>query len=139
MDEVLLLAKGYRGRRKTKEGSPQRFDIISLTSICRTDSQPGAAAEQEEEIRWDDDDDEDQSPTPNIAAGAANHSNDSTTTLTSNKLLKPKEPRRSCEDNKSVAGSDASYDIVSSAASRAANSPKDEKRDSKDESDDDWE
>ena len=52
------------------------------------------------------------------------------------------EPRRSHEDDKSVAGSDASYDVVSGTTSRAPGSPKDEKRDvGKEESDgdDDWE
>ncbi len=57
--------------------------------------------------------------------------------------MKPSEPRRSHEDEaKSVAGSDASYDIVSGATSRAMGSPKEEKRggSGKDESDDDdWE
>lgn len=70
--------------------------------------------------------------------------NESTTTLnattTANDLLKPNEPRRSTDDTKSVAGSDASYDIVSGATTRAAGSPKEEKREvGKDESDDDWE
>jgi len=52
-------------------------------------------------------------------------------------------PRRSHEDAKSVADSDASYDIVSGATSRAMGSPKEEKKDvikGADESDDDdWE
>lgn len=64
----------------------------------------------------------------------------STTTLTQGGL-KPAEPRRSHEDEaKSVADSDASYDIVSGATSRAMGSPREEKRGGKDESDDDdWE
>jgi hypothetical protein len=55
--------------------------------------------------------------------------------------LKPSEPRRSHEDEaKSVADSDASYDIVRGATSRAMGSPKEEKRGGRDESDDDdWE
>ena len=58
----------------------------------------------------------------------------------SNDRLKPKEPRRSTDD-KSVADSDASYDIVSGATSRAAGSPKEEKKEGgkSEESDDDWE
>lgn len=53
-------------------------------------------------------------------------------------LLKPSEARRSTEDDKSVAGSDASYDIVSGATSRAASSPKDKKK-VEESDDDDWE
>jgi hypothetical protein len=63
----------------------------------------------------------------------------STTTLTQG-MLKPEEPRRSHEDAKSVADSDASYDMVSGATSRATGSPKEEKRSVRDDSDDDdWE
>lgn len=44
-------------------------------------------------------------------------------------LLKPvASPRRSEEDMKSTAGSDASYDIVSGATSRTPGSPKEEKK-----------
>jgi hypothetical protein len=108
-----------------------------------------STAPQEEDLAWDDDDDE-QSPTPNAPDGLTKNkpSNASTITLTtpaaassttpSNDLLKP-EPRRSTEDEKSVAGSDASYDIVSGATSRAHGSPKEEKRGQGEESDDDWE
>lgn len=54
--------------------------------------------------------------------------------------LKPSSPRRSHEDEKrSVADSDASYDIVSGATSRAPGSPKEERKDGKEDSDDDWE
>jgi hypothetical protein len=65
---------------------------------------------------------------------------ESTTTLTQGGL-EASEPRKSHEDEaKSVADSDASYDIVSGATSRATGSPKDEKRSVRDESDDDdWE
>jgi len=40
--------------------------------------------------------------------------------------LKPEDPRRRSGDLHSVADSDASYDIVSGATSRAPGSPKDE-------------
>lgn len=98
----------------------------------------GASTQVEEEnIAWDDDD-EDDNPTPNKAAAS------STTTLNApaqnaeNDLLKPKSPRRSHEDEaKSVADSDASYDMVSGATSRATGSPKEKRKE--DESDDDWE
>ncbi|KAK5123558.1 hypothetical protein LTR85_002596 [Meristemomyces frigidus] len=105
----------------------------------------GATAAPEEEVAWDDDDEEtEESATPHVVSGAIRPSNDSTTTLNApaaNDLLKPNEPRRSHEDDKSVAGSDASYDIVSGTTSRAAGSPKEEKKEGgKDESDDDdWE
>lgn len=46
-----------------------------------------------------------------------------------------KAPRRS-HDEKSVADSEASYDLVSGAASHAAGSPKQRKEE---DSDDDWE
>ncbi|KAI7486745.1 BSD-domain-containing protein [Hortaea werneckii] len=102
----------------------------------------GAAAQpEEEEVGWGSDN-EDESATP--SAKSAKPTNDSSTTLnatagsSSNDLLKPKEPRRSTDD-KSVADSDASYDIVSGATSRAAGSPKEEKKEKSEESDDDWE
>ncbi|KAK4549473.1 hypothetical protein LTR36_006470 [Oleoguttula mirabilis] len=103
----------------------------------------GATASPEEEVAWDDDDEDDASSTPHAVPDAIKPSNDSTTTLnasTANDLLKPSEPRRSNEDDKSVAGSDASYDIVSGTTSRTPSSPKEEKKEGgKDESDDDWE
>ncbi|KAI6860698.1 BSD-domain-containing protein [Hortaea werneckii] len=102
----------------------------------------GAAAQpEEEEVGWGSDN-EDESATPQAKSGKP--TNDSSTTLnatagsSSNDLLKPKEPRRSTDD-KSVADSDASYDIVSGATSRAAGSPKEEKKEKSEESDDDWE
>ena len=100
----------------------------------------GATANTEE-VAWDDDDEEEpSSTTPN--ASTTKHSNESATTLNA-ELLAPKAPRRSHEDeDKSVAGSDASYDIVSGATTQTAGSPKEEKKDGagkSDESDDDWE
>jgi len=53
--------------------------------------------------------------------------------------LKPAQPRRS-NDEKSVADSDASYDLVSGATSRAPGSPQDKKKAVAEESDEeDWE
>ncbi|KAI6848492.1 BSD-domain-containing protein [Hortaea werneckii] len=103
----------------------------------------GAAAQpEEEEVGWGSDN-EDESAA--LQAKSGKPTNDSSTTLnatagssSSNDLLKPKEPRRSTDD-KSVADSDASYDIVSGATSRAAGSPKEEKKEKSEESDDDWE
>ncbi|KAK4579986.1 hypothetical protein LTR86_000188 [Recurvomyces mirabilis] len=112
-----------------------------------------------EDLTWDDDDEDDDrataedtttasTPKRDTAAGiSSQHPNSSTTTLNApstqngNDLLKPQEARRSTEDDKSVAGSDASYDIVSGATSRAAGSPREEKkREGEGESEeDDWE
>jgi hypothetical protein len=53
--------------------------------------------------------------------------------------LKPAQPRRS-NDEKSVADSDASYDLVSGTTSRAPGSPQDKKKAAAEESDEeDWE
>jgi hypothetical protein len=140
---------------------------------------PGAAADTEEEVRWDDDDDEDeereeeedenenenerdQSSTPNANAGANKLAGASTTTLNApaatshhpnkddNALLNPTDATRRSEDGtKSVADSDASYDLVSGATSRAPGSPKEpqppqpppppKKKDEEESDDDDWE
>lgn len=109
----------------------------------------GAANDPTEEVAWDEDsDDEAAATTPSNNANAATTNkaaSESTTTLnatSTNANLKPNSPRRSHEDEiKSVADSDASYDIVSGATSRAAGSPKEEKRESSggQDSDDDWE
>ncbi|CAK3983870.1 hypothetical protein DOTSEDRAFT_68665 [Lecanosticta acicola] len=102
----------------------------------------GAAAETEEEVGWDDEDEEeDKSSTPQPQAQASastttlNATASSKTTTDAADLLKPKESRRSEDENKSVADSDASYDLVSGAPSRG--SPKEKSKD--EDSDDDWE
>lgn len=96
----------------------------------------------EEEVGWDEDSDSDaESPassTPKTAKAPA------TNLAASTKTLKPEataeQPRRS-NDEKSVADSDASYDLVSGATSRAPGSPQDRKKDAvAEESDEeDWE
>ena len=95
----------------------------------------GAATDADDEVDWDDDE-EDRSATPNVKP-----SNTSTTTLraTPSTAEHLQAPRRSHEEeNKSVADSDASYDMVSGATTGAASSPKEAKKD--DESDEeDWE
>ena len=104
-----------------------------------------ATANDTEEVAWDEDSDEEENnkaATPQTAAPklVAQNTNDSTSTLNQSQTaaavggLKP-EGRRS-HDEKSVADSEASYDIVSGATSRAASSPKEKKAE---ESDDDWE
>ncbi|RMZ83029.1 hypothetical protein DV738_g1371, partial [Chaetothyriales sp. CBS 135597] len=71
-----------------------------------------------------------------LLKGRTNTVTDSTATLNNpkNGLLKPFEGRRS-HDEKSVADSEASYDIVSGAPSRAASSPKQKRVDESDEED----
>ena len=131
-----------RRRREVLKGKARARCFISQTGILNTFSL-GAAADTSEEVAWDDEDDENEaSSTPN-AVKSSHAASASTTTLTQPTVagLKPSEPRRSHEDEaKSVADSDASYDIVSGATSRAMGSPREEKRSGKDESDDDdWE
>lgn len=103
----------------------------------------GATAAPEEEVAWDDDDEEDESSTPNNPTPNSNEkASQSTTTL--NAPAAPsgsgtlEAPRKSEDESRSVADSEASYDIVSGAPSRATGSPK-AKESVKEESDDDWE
>ena len=100
---------------------------------------------------WDDDsDDEEKSSTPQPQTTIKMDDNsvatpESSTTLNpkdstpTSSSLKPSETRRS-EDGKSQADSDASYDLVSGASSRAPGSPKEGrgKREEEDE-EEDWE
>lgn len=102
-----------------------------------------ATATDTEQVAWDEDsDDEDnKSSTPQTAPPKIimRDTNDSSTTLNQTQRATPEglkpEGRRS-HDEKSVADSEASYDIVSGAPSRAASSPKERKAE---ESDEDWE
>lgn len=99
----------------------------------------------DEEIGWDSDEEDEQPSKP--AKLDVKNANDSTTTLSQAQTqhtpkaataaggLQP-ESRRS-HDEKSVADSEASYDIVSGAPSRAASSPKERKAEESDE--EDWE
>ncbi|KIV95098.1 hypothetical protein PV10_02790 [Exophiala mesophila] len=118
-----------------------------------------ASADETEEVAWDEDsEDEDSSATPQLKQGetapakklVAQNTNDSSTTLhqipaggRDATSLKPEAASRRSHDEKSVADSDASYDLVSGATSRAPGSPKDEPGKSSakiDESDEeDWE
>lgn len=99
-------------------------------------------------MAWDDEEEDERQdvPTTPSAIKSSHAASSSTTTLTepsTNDSLKPQSPRRSHEDAKSVADSDASYDLVSGATSRAMGSPKEEKRDvvkgAAESDDDDWE
>ncbi|ETN39237.1 uncharacterized protein HMPREF1541_05460 [Cyphellophora europaea CBS 101466] len=99
-----------------------------------------AKANDDEEVGWDSDDDDEQPSKP--AKLDVQNANDSTTTL-SQAQATPKptgstlEPGRRSHDEKSVADSEASYDIVSGAPSRAASSPKEKKAEESE--DEDWE
>ncbi|AEO64102.1 uncharacterized protein THITE_2109883 [Thermothielavioides terrestris NRRL 8126] len=105
------------------------------------------AASAEEEVGWDEDSDDEAEEESSKAAPAPYRpgSTESSTTIhpptASQDLLKPSEPRKS-NDEKSQAGSDASYDVVgarSGVPSQAPSSPK-ESRQVDDESDEeDWE
>lgn len=138
-------------RKEVLKGKCHFNYSIANRSNKLTKPRAGATADPEEEVKWDDDDDDenenDRSITPNANAGSSKQASASTTTLnaTTEKsapgngdgLLSPTEARRSEDGNKSVADSDASYDLVSGATSRAPGSPKDKKKD--EDSDDDWE
>lgn len=122
-------------------------------------SNTGAALSPAENIGWDDDSDESQPSTPHPAEtpkvkptkATTAPSNDSSITLQApeptsseqSSSLKPSDgqPRRS-QDLHSQPDSDASYDLVSGATSRAPGSPKDEKKRAEGETSDeepDWE
>lgn len=127
----------------------------SWRARCGANETTGAAANPGEEVSWDASDsegEEEEARTPNATKSTSQSTAESTSTLNppaaKNDLLKPASPRRSNEeDGKSVAESDASYDIVSGATSRTPGSPKEEKKaelgttkeEKEEESDDDWE
>lgn len=100
---------------------------------------PGASTQSaEEEVGWDEDSDAEAPRTPQskpVEAAKQDQQRPS-------ELLKPVEGRRS-NDMHSQPDSDASYDLISGATSRAPGSPKDEKAKEKtvaEESDEeDWE
>ncbi|KIW41429.1 uncharacterized protein PV06_06990 [Exophiala oligosperma] len=97
-----------------------------------------ASANDTEEVGWDEDSDDDQvekqdgtqQKAPKVLV--AQNTNDSSTTLHQTPTaqdpgsLKPDSSGRRSHDEKSVADSDASYDLVSGATSRAPGSPKDD-------------
>jgi hypothetical protein len=139
------------------------YDVVHWTN----NNYPASAPIEEEEVAWASDSEEDedsnsgsQSATPqkpsNLAASKetlkpAASASTPTPTPTSistpaaapasdDDKLKPAQPRNS-SDEKSVADSDASYDLVSGATSRAPGSPQDKKKDVVNEESDeeDWE
>jgi len=105
------------------------------------------AASAEEEVGWDEDSEDEaagpsETKTPTTTARPA--STESSTTIhpasSAQTLLKPTESRKS-NDEKSVADSDISYDVVgdkSGNASQAPNSPKGSRK-GEDSDEEDWE
>ncbi|KAH9876423.1 hypothetical protein J1614_003554 [Plenodomus biglobosus] len=117
------------------------------------ESEEETSEEEDEEEEDSDDDSDDSTPsrpttaTPRTAAAAAaakvpsTSASASTNLAASTKTLKPAQPRRS-NDEKSVADSDASYDVVSGATSRAPGSPMTEKKkvvEEEESDEEDWE
>lgn len=132
--------------------SLHRRECLKLTHFFHS-----ASADDEEEVAWDEDSDSepDTPSTPQVTAANNKHDasqlslSGSGSTLPgkdSENMLKPAERRRS-NDQQSQADSDASYDLVSGAASHAPGSPKEGKASSAtqpaakpdDDSDEDWE
>ena len=125
---------------------------------------PGATMSPTETIGWDDDSDDDEPSTPHQSGSATpsakqqppsqpattdsgaspsttipKKSEDNAQSSSGIPSLKPTESRCS-EDMHSQPGSDASYDLVSGATSRAPGSPKETKdAEKKDEDEEDWE
>lgn len=96
--------------------------VIETEEQKRRELLRGTQAVQEE-VGWGDEDEEEETTTPNNGKTDADQADPTATPKPSdNGLLKPREGRRSNEH--SVAGSDASYDIVSGATSRGPGSPK---------------
>lgn len=144
-------------RKELLKGKP----IVLANATAITDTLYTASTHDTEEVGWDEDseDDQDASATPQLKQSqeqppkvlVAQNANDSSTTLHQTPApsadptsLKPDSSGRRSHDEKSVADSDASYDLVSGATSRAPGSPKDDASKSTtakiDESDEeDWE
>ncbi|KAK2744311.1 hypothetical protein FQN55_006825 [Onygenales sp. PD_40] len=105
--------------------------VIETEEKRRKELLKGASADDDEEVAWDEDsdDDSDSPATPQVKVNKAAGSSDAPSHMSSSRLsagndtLKAAEPRRS-NDQQSQADSDASYDLVSGAPSRAPNSPK---------------
>ncbi|KAL2260937.1 hypothetical protein VTK26DRAFT_4921 [Humicola hyalothermophila] len=107
------------------------------------------AASAEEEVGWDEDSDDEAEAeaAPKKESTTQNRpgSTESSTTIQPPSagagLLKPSEPRKS-NDEKSTAGSDASYDVVGAASgvpSQAPGSPKESRKADDDSDEEDWE
>ena len=110
----------------------------SIHRLCAITNRTGmtGASTADEEVAWDEDSDTEETPstaTPQVQAPSSSTWTTQPTTSqsthkssSSDPSLKPAEPRRS-NDQHSQPDSDASYDLVSGATSRAPGSPKEEK------------
>ncbi|KAI4196455.1 MAG: hypothetical protein LQ350_006550 [Teloschistes chrysophthalmus] len=126
--------------------------VIETEEQRRREMLKGATLDPEEPISWDDDSDSDTPSTPQPSASAdaskppntiSSTSHSSTTTIlppaattttegtkpleTNSDSLRPTNGSRRSQDQHSQPDSDASYDLVSGATSRAPGSPKDER------------
>lgn len=119
----------------------------SCPSYSTTNPTLASTSAPDEEVSWDEDSDDDEpststpQPASNLAASKETLKPAAATVSPSSSLApaQPAQPRRS-NDEKSVADSDASYDLVSGATSRAPGSPQDKKKAVVEESDEeDWE
>ncbi|KAL8640216.1 MAG: hypothetical protein Q9228_002836 [Teloschistes exilis] len=147
---MVIETEEQRRREMLKGISPSIF--INPRRSATTNHTPGAALNPEEPISWDDDSDSDTPSTPQPSASAdasklpntiSSTSHSSTTTIqppaatTTTEASKPVEKNsdslrpangsRRSQDQHSQPDSDASYDLVSGATSRAPGSPKDER------------
>lgn len=159
---MVVESEEQRRREMLKgENIPQQAPLCIYTSIPLTTSPPpGAALTPDEPISWDDDSDTDESspstphPPTNPPITSTSHSSSTTilpqpqpqpapTTIDPSTQLKPTDGSgRRSQDEKSQADSDASYDLVSGATSRAPGSPKEkegEKKAEDEEDEPDWE
>lgn len=115
------------------------------------DSEEDSDEEEEEEEDSDDDDDDSDDSTPsrpttatpkNTAKAASTPATAPTNLAASTTTLTPAKPRRTSNGAKSVADSEASYDLVSGATSRAPGSPIAEKKkvvEEEESEEEDWE
>ena len=109
-----------------------------------------ATANQSEEVAWDEDSDDEheKTSTPQLSGETVpkvlvvQNTNDSSTTLHQTPPQQDPsalQPSRRSHDEKSVADSDASYDLVSGATSRAQGSPKESPTKIEESDEEDWE
>lgn len=103
---------------------------MALRGILLANTLPGAAAAptDEEDIAWDDEE-QDAAPDDPSTPQAASTPLAPAATPVDPDLLHPSAPVRRSHDEKSVADSDASYDMLSGSTTRGAGSPREEKRD----------
>jgi len=129
----LVIETEEQKRRELLKGMCE--SIHRLYAITNRTGMTGAST-ADEEVAWDEDSDTEETPstaTPQVQAPSSSTWTTQPTTSqsthkssSSDPSLKPAEPRRS-NDQHSQPDSDASYDLVSGATSRAPGSPKEEK------------